>query len=354
MASRMWNHAPAMWAQISAAGLPVPAVSEQDAADLFAFFYSARYFEKPGDAAAATRVRREALRRLPRAHGRERQARSGRRQMQSLRDPIALVERMWNHLPQMKSETEKRKISWPELTTQDLTDMLVYLQNLPELRNSASTASFAIAAGSDGEQLFKSKGCANCHKGAMASISGSATRPSPALRRHVEPRARMKEPASSCRRTRCASCCPTSGPASSSSPTAALPRQARLRFQAVRHLPRPGHRAEDRGQRPVLRHHPGLGPVEARPAHADRIEAEEYGVAATLARADVGPGGLPRRARPPVTGPRQGSLYNSLCSAGPPSLEQLGDRPFSFYPAILGVDHNEWAFRRFTWSELLV
>jgi hypothetical protein len=38
----------------------------------------------------------------------------------------------------------------------------------------------------------------------------------------------------------------------------------------------------------------------------------------------------------------------------PPSLEQLGSRPFSFYPAILGVVHNEWAFRRATWSELLV
>jgi hypothetical protein len=38
----------------------------------------------------------------------------------------------------------------------------------------------------------------------------------------------------------------------------------------------------------------------------------------------------------------------------PPSIEQLGDRPFSFYPAIIGVDHNEWIFRRATWSEMLV
>ncbi len=38
----------------------------------------------------------------------------------------------------------------------------------------------------------------------------------------------------------------------------------------------------------------------------------------------------------------------------PPSIEQLGDRPFSFYPAILGVEHNEWWFRRATWSEMLV
>lgn len=38
----------------------------------------------------------------------------------------------------------------------------------------------------------------------------------------------------------------------------------------------------------------------------------------------------------------------------PPSLEQLGDRPFSFYPPIIGVAHNEWAFRRATWSEMLI
>jgi hypothetical protein len=43
-----------------------------------------------------------------------------------------------------------------------------------------------------------------------------------------------------------------------------------------------------------------------------------------------------------------------MASPVPPSLEQLGDRPFSFYPAIIGVDHNEWAFRRATWSEMLV
>lgn len=43
-----------------------------------------------------------------------------------------------------------------------------------------------------------------------------------------------------------------------------------------------------------------------------------------------------------------------MASPVPPSLEQLGDRSFSFYPAIIGVDHNEWAFRRATWSEMLV
>jgi hypothetical protein len=38
----------------------------------------------------------------------------------------------------------------------------------------------------------------------------------------------------------------------------------------------------------------------------------------------------------------------------PPPLESLGGRPFSFYPPILGIEHNEWLFRRATWSEIQV
>jgi hypothetical protein len=38
----------------------------------------------------------------------------------------------------------------------------------------------------------------------------------------------------------------------------------------------------------------------------------------------------------------------------PPSLEFLNNRPFSFYPAIIGIEHNEWLFRKATWSEILV
>ena len=38
----------------------------------------------------------------------------------------------------------------------------------------------------------------------------------------------------------------------------------------------------------------------------------------------------------------------------PPPLEELGQRPFSFYPPIVGIEHNEWTYRKATWSEILV
>ena len=38
----------------------------------------------------------------------------------------------------------------------------------------------------------------------------------------------------------------------------------------------------------------------------------------------------------------------------PPPLEELGQRPFAFYPAIVAIEHNEWTYRKATWSEILV
>ena len=38
----------------------------------------------------------------------------------------------------------------------------------------------------------------------------------------------------------------------------------------------------------------------------------------------------------------------------PPGFEQIGNRTFSFYPPVLNVEHNEWHYRKATWSEVLV
>jgi hypothetical protein len=38
----------------------------------------------------------------------------------------------------------------------------------------------------------------------------------------------------------------------------------------------------------------------------------------------------------------------------PPPLEALRNQPFSFYPAILNIEHNKWQYRKATWSDVLV
>src|ERR1700686_5131314 len=49
IAARMWSHAPVMWAAMGKENISIPQISPDDAADLFAYFYAARYFEKPGE-----------------------------------------------------------------------------------------------------------------------------------------------------------------------------------------------------------------------------------------------------------------------------------------------------------------
>lgn len=38
----------------------------------------------------------------------------------------------------------------------------------------------------------------------------------------------------------------------------------------------------------------------------------------------------------------------------PPPFDRVGDRPFSFYPPIVHIPHNEWLVKEATWSEVLV
>ena len=45
LAGLLWNHAPLMWAAMERKGIAKPELSEQQAADLFVYFFAARYFE---------------------------------------------------------------------------------------------------------------------------------------------------------------------------------------------------------------------------------------------------------------------------------------------------------------------
>jgi mono/diheme cytochrome c family protein len=166
MASLMWNHAPAMWAAMETQAIAKPKLTEQEAADLFAYFYAARYFDKPGDAGRGKQV--FMAKHCAQCHGLSSPIPGGGNpviQWQSLSDPILLAEQMWNHGAEMRAAFEKKKIKWPQLTSQDLTDLLVYLQNLPQTKGRA--AQLQPPAAENGQSLFQAKGCAGCHKGKL-------------------------------------------------------------------------------------------------------------------------------------------------------------------------------------------
>jgi mono/diheme cytochrome c family protein len=167
LSSTMWNHAPAMWTSMRAREIRSGDLDEQAAGDLFAYFYSARFFEKPGDAARGKRLFNE--RGCGKCHGLDSPLVSGAppvSQWRSLNDPVSLAESMWNHAPHMLAAAGAKRISLPTLSGQDLADLLVYLRNLPATRQKPS--SFETSAGATGEALFQAKGCVGCHQSGTA------------------------------------------------------------------------------------------------------------------------------------------------------------------------------------------
>jgi mono/diheme cytochrome c family protein len=167
MASLMWNHAPAMWGAMKKQGIVKSLMTPDIAGDLFAYFVSARFFERPGDAGRGKAA--FAARHCADCHGIATAVAGGGppvAKWESLADPLVLAEQMWNHGPKMRAAFAQRKFPWAHLAGQELTDILVYLQNLPETRNLAR--SFELPPAGAGETLFQSKGCTNCHTGARA------------------------------------------------------------------------------------------------------------------------------------------------------------------------------------------
>ena len=176
MASLMWNHAPDMWAAMKKTGMNQPEINPERASDLFAYFVSARYFERPGDAARGKQA--FAAKHCAECHGITTSNTPGAppvAKWESLADPLALAQQMWNHGARMSQEFTKKKLKRAPITAQELTDMLVYLQNLPETRHLATN--FTFGHSESGEQLFASKGCSECHVGkrALESLLHNAT-----------------------------------------------------------------------------------------------------------------------------------------------------------------------------------
>jgi cytochrome c2 len=143
-----------MWASMREHQIRAGELDQQAAQDLMAFFYAARFFEQPGDAGRGK-------------HAFERDGCAGCHtlpvgQWQGLTDPIALIDAMWNHRSQMLGATASKGVRFPLLSAQDLTDMLVYLRNLPGTR--ARIGLFRVETVASGEAVFQSAGCAQCHQ----------------------------------------------------------------------------------------------------------------------------------------------------------------------------------------------
>lgn len=162
LASLMWSHAPKMWEAMERASLKAPKLTTQQAADLYAYFYSAGFFEQKGDAGRGKKL--FAAKGCAGCHQGAGGGAPDVSQWPAITDPIELARQMWNHSPQMKQAMAERKAALPKLTAAEMNDIIGYLQHLPTA--SKAQPKYAPASAATGEELFRVKGCAGCHAGA--------------------------------------------------------------------------------------------------------------------------------------------------------------------------------------------
>ncbi len=165
LATLMWNHAPKMWEAMEQRNVPRPVLGERDADDLFAYLYSVRHVERPGDAERGKQVFQ--TEQCTACHGLT-EVKPGTDakpvvDWQSRRDPILLMEDMWRHAGQMERACAQRKIAWPVLSAQDLADLSEYLRQVP--KTHLAEPDMTGVDSQIGAALFDEKGCESCHPG---------------------------------------------------------------------------------------------------------------------------------------------------------------------------------------------
>ena len=164
-AALMWNHAPAMWSSMGQQGLELKPLTQQDAGDLFGYFYSIRFFDKAADAARGKRL--FTSNHCSECHAISESAGGVAKPVanwQSLGHPIELASAMWRHSTNMRQAFAAKGFDWPTLSGQDLADILLYVRNLPATRGKPIEFT---ATGENGKSLFDSKGCIKCHTGKL-------------------------------------------------------------------------------------------------------------------------------------------------------------------------------------------
>jgi mono/diheme cytochrome c family protein len=174
VAAAMWNHGPKMTETMRAKGIPRPTLRDKEMLDLIAYVVSAAS-EPGGDTAQV----------VPGTPGRGEQIFAERRcagchavggKGPSVGPDLgrsghhvsltAFAARMWNHGPAMWAKMKERGIEVPQLSGQEMADILAYLYTAHYFEQRGNVGR--------GQKLVRERGCTSCHSVRGKGVTAAA------------------------------------------------------------------------------------------------------------------------------------------------------------------------------------
>lgn len=162
LVAAMWNHAPSMWQKMRFERVAPPKFSDDEMTDLFAFLYSVRSLDEPGDSERGRRLLSE--KKCLDCHAVSGQG--GRlgpnlTNWTSYRNAVSWIQAMWNHGSSMQRLMAERGMSWPEFAGTDMVDLIAYTRTLAT--SPRKLVLLRLSNPEAGKRLYEAKGCATCH-----------------------------------------------------------------------------------------------------------------------------------------------------------------------------------------------
>lgn len=158
----MWNHAPTMWEKMRSERVPPPKFSEAEMANLFAFVYSVRSLDEPGDPELGRRLLAD--KKCMECHavgGTGKRVGPNLENWASYRNPVSWIQAMWNHAPRMQSTMAAKGVQWPQFQGNDVSNLIAYIRQLAP--TPMKPVYLKPADPESGRAIFQQKGCASCH-----------------------------------------------------------------------------------------------------------------------------------------------------------------------------------------------
>lgn len=165
LASRLWNHAPAMVVQVGSHDAEWSMLSTNEVDDLIAYLFYMRYLGEPGNISKGRQlIKNKGCLKCHTIDDEGEESGIPLDRLTAYASPLYVAQVIWNHGPEMQDQMKSMGMEPPRFEDESITHISAYLR---EFSRGAPGRRQYMSPGNPvaGAEVFKQKGCSVCHQG---------------------------------------------------------------------------------------------------------------------------------------------------------------------------------------------